>query len=94
MPLTNPRSPIHIMGKPFTEWREAGPAHCRGAVLAVIVDGETASDLMLQLGQYVPGIVEDGTALEFNIISFAWVGPNRHEVTVIPSVKDAWGDLL
>jgi len=90
-PMTEPRSPIHIAGEPFTEWTPADRG--RGRLLTVVVPDDMASALLGTLGQYVPGILEDGTAVEFYIASVRYLRAGAHEVQLIAEVRPAGGVL-
>lgn len=93
MSLTEPRSPIVAAGQEFTLWREAGTPPLRRTVLAVTMDDEWAAVYLGQLGQYVPGLLEDGTAVEFYVQSVQWLGVNNHEVRLIPEARATGGIL-
>ena len=94
MSLTDPPSPLIIGGDEYPNWRPAGTPGRRSAILALTVNGDSATVFLSQLGQYVPGLLEDGTTVEFYINTVQRVSSDTAEVTVIPSVSQAWGDLL
>jgi hypothetical protein len=57
------------------------------------MDDEWAAAYLGQLGQYVPGLLEDGTPVEFYVSSVAYHGVNNHEVQLIPTARATGGQL-
>lgn len=81
MYLTNPPSPIVIAGKNYPHWTPVGVPGRRATQLAVSVNEDEARELMPSLGQYVPGLLEDGTPVQFYVSA---VSPDQ--VTLIPEM--------
>jgi hypothetical protein len=92
MALTEPRSPIIIAGQEFPEWREAGTWPVRASLLCVTIDEELAPPFLARLGGYLPGFLEDGTAVQFYITGATKVW-EAWELTVIPEIHATEGRL-
>lgn len=93
MPLTEPRSPITIAGEEFPYWREVGTPPARASVLEVTMADSWASVMLGQLGQYIPGLLEDGTAVEWYVSSVQFVQVGVHLVQLIPTARATGGIL-
>lgn len=87
MPLTDPPQPLIIVGEEFPTWRDVGRVKNRRTLIEVTTDAGWGQTLMGNLGGYVPGLLEDGTAVEFYVSAVNWSGINQYKALLIPEVR-------
>lgn len=87
MPMTDPPSPLIIAGEEFPRWRDVGRIRNRRTLIEVTMDAGWGQAFMGNLGQYVPGLLEDGTAVEFYVSTVTPSGVNEYKALLIPEVR-------
>jgi hypothetical protein len=86
-PLTDPPSPLIIAGEEFPNWRDVGRARGRRTLVEVTTDAGWGQALMGNLGGYIPGLLEDGTAVEWYVSTVNYAGVNEYKALLIPEVR-------
>lgn len=87
MPLTDPPQPLTIVGETFPNWRDVGYARGRRTLVEVTMDAGWGQAFMGNLGGYLPGYLEDGTAVEFYVSQVNQSGANEYKALLIPEVR-------
>ena len=86
-PLTDPPQPLIIAGEEFPNWRDVGRARGRRTLVEVTTGAAWGQALMGQLGQYIPGLLEDGTTVEWYVSQVNWSGIDEYKALLIPEVR-------
>jgi hypothetical protein len=87
MPLTDPAQPLIIAGEEFPRWRDVGRVRDRRTLISVTVDAAWGQTLMGNLGGYIPGLLEDGTTVEWYVSAVNWSGIDEYTALLIPEVR-------
>lgn len=85
--MTDPPSPLIIAGEEFPNWRDVGRARGRRTLVEVTTDAAWGHALMGSLGAYIPGLLEDGTAVEWYVSMVNAFEDNQYKVLLIPEVR-------
>lgn len=86
--LTNPRSPLVIAGVNYDHWYPVGTPGRRATQLAVRVTQDQSQEFIPLLGNYLPGLLEDGTPVTFYISVV-----HEDQIVIIPEVHATGGIL-
>lgn len=86
-PMTEPPSPLIIAGEEFPVWRIAGRTPSRITLVEITTDAGWGQALMGNLGGYIPGLLEDGTAVEWYVSTVRYTAINEYKALLIPEVQ-------
>lgn len=79
--------PLIIVEHEFHNWRDVGRIRDRRTLIEVTTDAGWGQALMGNLGGYVPGKLDDGTAVEFYVRQVNYAGINEYKALLIPEVR-------
>jgi hypothetical protein len=79
--LTEPHNPIIIVGTEFPLWKYLG---YRKSMIEVVMDAGWGQAFMGNLGQYIPGLLENGDAVEFYVSTVNYQRINVYTALLIP----------
>ena len=85
--MTQPPSPLIIAGEEFPDWRILGCTATRITRVEVTTGAAWGQALMGQLGQYVPGLLEDGTPVEWYVSTVRYTAINEYKAALIPEAR-------
>jgi hypothetical protein len=85
--LTDPKSPLIIVGEEFPNWTIKGQTKTRITLVEVTTDAGWGMALMGNLGGYVPGLLEDGTPVEWYVSTVRYTAINEYKALLIPEVR-------